>query len=82
MTYYDGLMTVYEGVPKTFRTGRLDRELQMVQLSATRRSYIASLWVRLASFAHITLRVASRVFIVVSVNFVIYSVRKLLDTPS
>jgi hypothetical protein len=35
------------------------------------------------SFAAITLRVASqRVFIVVSVYFVIDSVRKLLDTPS
>jgi len=35
------------------------------------------------SFAAITLCVASqRVFIVVSVYFVIYSVRKLLDTPS
>jgi hypothetical protein len=35
------------------------------------------------SFATITLRVASqRVFIVVSVYFVIDSVRKLLDTPS
>jgi len=35
------------------------------------------------SFAAITLRVASeRVFIVVSVHFVIDSVRKLLDTTS
>jgi len=33
----------YEGVPKTFRTGRLERELQMVQLSATRCSCIAIL---------------------------------------
>jgi hypothetical protein len=35
------------------------------------------------SFAAITIRVASqRVFIIVIVYFVIYSVRKLLDTPS
>jgi hypothetical protein len=53
----------------------------MVQLSATRCSCIAILWVSLVSFAAITLYVASqRVFIVV--YFVIDSVRKLLDTPS
>jgi hypothetical protein len=73
---------VYEGVSKSFRTGRLERELQMVQLSATRCNCIAILWVRVASFAAIILCVASqRVFIVVSVYFVIDSVRKLLDTP-
>jgi hypothetical protein len=33
----------YEGVSKSFRTGRLERELQMVQLSATRCSCIAIL---------------------------------------
>jgi hypothetical protein len=33
----------YEGVSKSFRTGRLDRELQLVQLSATRYSCIAIL---------------------------------------
>jgi len=27
---------IYEGVTKSFRTDRLERELQMVQLSATR----------------------------------------------
>jgi hypothetical protein len=65
---------------QNFRTGRLKRELQMVQLSATRCSCIAILWVSLASFATITLYVASkRVFIV---YFFIDSVRKLLDTPS
>jgi hypothetical protein len=31
-------MEVYEGVSKSFRTGRLERELQMVQLSAIRCS--------------------------------------------
>jgi hypothetical protein len=55
----------------------------MVQLSATRCSCFAILWVTLVSFAAITLCVASeRVFIVVVVYFVIDSVRKLLDTPS
>jgi hypothetical protein len=34
---------MYEGVSESFRTGRLERELQMVQLSATRRSCIAIL---------------------------------------
>jgi hypothetical protein len=72
-----------EGVSKSFRTGRLERELQMVPLSATRCSCIAILWVSLASFAAITLCVASqRVFIVVIVYFVIDSVRKFLDKPS
>jgi hypothetical protein len=33
----------YEGVFKSFRTGRLEREMQMVQLSATRCSSITIL---------------------------------------
>jgi hypothetical protein len=37
-----GLKT-YEGISKSFRIGRLERELQMVQLSATRCSCIAIL---------------------------------------
>jgi hypothetical protein len=46
----------YEVVSKSFRTGRLEREQQMIQLSAT----------SLVSFATVTLSVASqRVFIVV-----------------
>jgi hypothetical protein len=62
---------IYEGVSKSFQTGRLERQLQMVQLSAARRSCIAILWVSLVSFAAINLCVASqRVFIVV-VDFVI-----------
>jgi hypothetical protein len=73
-------MSIYEGVSKSFWTGCLERELQMVQLSATRCSCIAILWVSLLSFAAVTLCVASqRVFVVV--YFVIDSVRKLLDTP-
>jgi hypothetical protein len=57
---------VHEGVSKSFRTGRLQRELQMLQLSAIVCNCIAILWVSLVSFAAITLCVASqRVFIVV-----------------
>jgi hypothetical protein len=71
----------HDGVSKSFRTGCLKRELQMVQLSATRCSCNAILWVSLVSFVATTLCVASqRVFIVV--YFVIGWVRKLLDTPS
>jgi hypothetical protein len=33
----------YEGVTKSFRTGRLERELQMVQLCTTRCGCIATL---------------------------------------
>jgi hypothetical protein len=48
----------------------------MVQLSATNWNFIATLWVSLVSFAAITLCVASqRVFIFVSVHFVVGSVR-------
>jgi hypothetical protein len=55
----------------------------MVQLSATRCSCVAILWVSLVSFATITLCVASRrVVLKVSVYFVTDSVRKLLVTPS
>jgi hypothetical protein len=44
----------YEGVSKSFRTGRLERELQIVQLSATRCSCVSILWVTLVSFTAIT----------------------------
>jgi hypothetical protein len=72
-----------EGVSKKFRIGLLEQELQMVQLSATRCNSIVILWVSIGSFAAITLCVASeRLLIVVSVYFVIDSVRKLLDTLS
>jgi hypothetical protein len=57
----------YEGVSKSFWTGHLESELQMVQLFATRCSCIAILWINLINFAAITLCVASqRVFIVVT----------------
>jgi hypothetical protein len=75
--------TPHYDVSKSFRTGLLERELQVVQLSATRCSCIAILRVSLVSFAAITLCVAShRVFVVVRIYFVIDSVRKLLVTPS
>jgi hypothetical protein len=56
---YIKYIIAYEGVSKNFGTGRLERELQMVQLSATRCSCIAISWVSLVSFATITLCVAS-----------------------
>jgi hypothetical protein len=46
---------VYVSVFKSFRTSRLARELQMVQLSASRCSYIAILLVSLVNFSAITL---------------------------
>jgi hypothetical protein len=59
----------YEGVSKSSRTGRLARELQMVQLYATKRSCIAIFWVSLVSFATMILCIASQwVFIVVSLS--------------
>jgi hypothetical protein len=51
---------LYEVVSKSFGTGRLERELQMIELCATRCSCIATLWVSLVSFAAITLCVASQ----------------------
>jgi hypothetical protein len=73
----------YEGLSKSFRTGRLELELQMVQLSATRCSCIASLEVSIVSFAAITLCIASQwVVQEVSIYFVIESVRKHMDTSS
>jgi hypothetical protein len=51
---------------KSFRSGRLEGELQMTQLFATRCSCIAILWVSLVSFFSITLCAASqRVFIII-----------------
>jgi hypothetical protein len=74
---------IYEDVSKSIRTGRLERELKMVQLSAIGRSCIDILRASLVSFAVITLCVVfQRVFVVVVVYFVIDSVRKLLDTLS
>jgi hypothetical protein len=69
------------GVSKSFQTDYLEQELQMVQLSATRCSCIAILWVFLVSFATITLCVASQWVFIVVIHFIINSVWKLLDTP-
>jgi len=75
------LVTSLEGVSKSFRTGRLEWELQMVHPSATKFNRIAILWVSLVSFAAITHCVASqRLFFVVV--YLIDLVRKLLGTPS
>jgi len=61
---------LYEGVSKNFRTGHLERELQMVELSTTKCSCIAILWVSLVNFTAITLYVApQRVFIVAVVVY-------------
>jgi hypothetical protein len=69
----------YEDVTKSFRTGRLERELQIVQLSATRRNCITILWVSLVTFIVITLCCFSTS---ICCSFFIDSVRKLLDTLS
>jgi hypothetical protein len=69
----------YESVSISSRTGRLEQELQMVQLSATRRNCITILWVSIVSFAAITLSASQQVF---CCYFVIDSVPKLLDTLS
>jgi len=48
MTSTDNIVTMfmlYEGVSKSFQTGHLEQELQMVQLSAPRCSCITILWV-------------------------------------
>jgi len=74
---------IRDTVSKSFRTGRLERELQILQLSATRCSCTSILWVSIESFAAITLCVAcQRVFVVVVVvYYVINSVRKPLICP-
>jgi hypothetical protein len=53
------LTLLYEDVSKSFRPGRLERELQMVKRSANRYSCIAILWVSLVSFSTTNLCVAS-----------------------
>jgi hypothetical protein len=73
-------LLAYVGVSVIFRTDRLKRELQMVQLSAPRCSFVAILWVSIMSFAAITLCVASQPVFIAVVYFVIDSVRKRLDT--
>jgi hypothetical protein len=60
------LQGTYECPSKIFRIGRLERELQMTRLSATKCSCIAILWVSLVNFATTILYIASqRVFVVI-----------------
>jgi hypothetical protein len=72
-------MVWIRGCIKSFRTGRLERGLQLVQLSATRCSCIAILWVSLVSSVAITLCVVSRWGFVF--YFVVDSVRKFWIHP-
>jgi len=70
-SYLFSCRSKYKGVSRSFQTGHLEQELQMVQLSATRCSRIAILRDSLVSFATITLCVVSQqVFIVVSIYFI------------
>jgi hypothetical protein len=72
-----------KGVSKSFRSGHLERELQMTQFFDTKCSCIAILWVSLVSFVAIILCVASqRAMPKVRIYFIIDSVRKLLDGHS
>jgi hypothetical protein len=62
---------MYGGAAVSFRTGLLERELQMIELSTTICSCIPILWISLVSFPTITLCIASqRVFNFVFVYFV------------
>jgi hypothetical protein len=54
------------GYIQSSRTGRLERERHMVQLSTTRCNCIAILWVSLVSFATIILCVASQLVFIVA----------------
>jgi hypothetical protein len=78
-----GEESFFEGVSKSFRTGCLQWELQMVQISATRVSCIAILCVSLVSFRHNPLCCFSTgVCCCCCCLFRYDSVRKLLDTHS
>jgi hypothetical protein len=74
------LVSLYESVSKSVRTGRLERELQMVQLSATGCNCIAILWVSLVSFFRHNPSCCFSTSVYYCCLF-IYPVRKLLDTP-
>jgi hypothetical protein len=69
MSIWKQCILEYKAVSKSFRTDHLERELQMVQLSATMCSFITILWVSIVSFVAITVCVASqRKFIVVLIS--------------
>jgi hypothetical protein len=77
------LLLITQGCIKKFPDWPPGARTANVQPSATTYSCITILWFSLVSFAAVTLYVASQPeFIVISVYFVIDSVRKLLDTPS
>jgi len=65
----------YEGVSKSFRTGRLERELQMIQISATRCYFVS----QSSEFCRHNPLCC---FSTSDCYFVIDSVRKLSDTTS
>jgi len=74
---------LYEGVPKSFRTGRLERELQMIQLSVTRCSLYSYFVSQSSEFCrHNPLCRLSTSFYCCRRIFRCDSVRKLLDKPS
>jgi hypothetical protein len=77
-----GKRKIHEGVFKSFRTGRLERELQMVQLSATRCSCIAILWSQYSEFCRHNPLCCFSTSVYYCCLFRYDSVRKLLDTPS
>jgi hypothetical protein len=73
----------YEGVYKSFRTGRLERELQVVQLFATRCSCIAIMWVSSSEFCHHKLLYCFSTTVYFCCCLFRYdSVRELFGTPS
>jgi hypothetical protein len=61
-------VNTYTRASKSFRTGRLERELQMIQVSATRCSCISILWASVVSFAAIALCVSSQVAFIVLIS--------------
>jgi len=70
-----------EGVSTSFQTGRLEWELQMLQLSATICSCITILWVSLVSLFVITLSVTSQRLFIVVVYFVMTQSRNFWIHP-
>jgi len=81
-------LQIYEGVFKSFRTGCLERELQIVQLSATRCGCIAILWVSLVKVfffllqAYISLSTQSGNFLLhtrISVTVYCNKERRIID---
>jgi hypothetical protein len=77
--FFGHLIINLRGCIQKFPDSRLERVLQIVQLPATRCSFIAILWVSLVSFTAIIRCVASqRVILKVSIYLFIDSILKLL----